>query len=464
MQNERWLRFVAGKWSEEHPPHEQPLTRFAHIRYYYSNIIDYFRIVLCFAGAAAIYAKRPVLAATLLLLSTLLDWVDGPVARARNESTIFGSGIDWLADILAQVVTILWWVSLSPELMPLLLCALSIEIAACVFDFATTASGRYPVLVQQGGFGVILDWCMPGGSYTWFGTFLWLAYPVFSLLVCVDLSLSGQSNLVQQAFFFAEAILLLPAILYLWCELACFVFILKNWHEPTRAGVVADYNDGPTGMAVLGRLGEAQQVMLTECVGDLRERLSAEWLASAAKREIFWVNLWQKYDTAETIDARNKAAILLWCRQLGLDRFAGEKAELDGFGFIVNPIGSSTQPWHLDYTQHYATIFIPLTRLTPENSVQYIWLPATVRETFEEQLGKNPDAVDFDALAAETNVVNVRQLIAPPFSMIRMDFGTIHRGVANTGDFDRIMFFASYTRHGISSVAEPTIATIKSYL
>lgn len=461
MQNERWLRFVAGKWREENPAQHVAATRFRDIRYFYSNLIDYFRIALCFAAAAAIYGKLPVLAAVLLLLSTLLDWVDGPVARARNESTIFGSGIDWLADILAQVVTILWWISLAPELFPVLLIALSIEISACVFDFATTASGRYPVLVKQGGFGTILDWCMPGGSYTWFGTFLWLAYPVFSLLVCVDLSLAGQSTLVQQAFFFAEAILLLPAILYLWCELACFVFILKSWHEPVRSVSVAEYDDGPAGVALLGSVPVAQARRLADCLAELKETLKDEWRASAEKREIFWINLWQKNANSPTVSARDKDAIRAWSEELGKTSFDGERVYFDGCGFIVNPVGSAVQPWHLDYSEHYATLFIPMTKLTPQNSLQYVWLQETKRAYILELVAKNPDVIEADILANESGFLNIRQLIAPPLSLIRMDFGAIHRGVANTGDFERIMFFASYTRRGAIAPTEPTIARIR---
>ena len=461
MQKERWLRFVAGKWREENPAQHFTSTRFRDIRYFYSNLIDYFRIALCFAAAAAIYGKLPVPAAVLLLLSTLLDWVDGPVARARNESTIFGSGIDWLADILAQVVTILWWISLAPELFPVLMIALSIEISACVFDFATTASGRYPVLVKQGGFGIILDWCMPGGSYTWFGTFLWLAYPVFSLLVCVDLSLAGQSPLLQQVFSVSESLLLLPAILYLWCELACFVFILKSWHEPARSVSVAVYNDGPAGVALLGSVSEEAARMLADCLAELNETLEADWRASSEKQEIFWINLWQKNENSPTVSARGKETIREWSEKLGLTSFDGEQVCLDGCGFIVNPVGSAMQPWHLDYSQHYATLFIPMTKLTPQNSLQYIWLPEAKRAHVLQLIGKNPDIVEAETLANASGFFSVRQIIAAPLSLIRMDFGTIHRGVANTGDFERIMFFASYTRCGAVAPTEPTIATIR---
>jgi phosphatidylglycerophosphate synthase len=51
-----------------------------------------------------------VWSAVLLMTSVLLDWIDGPVARAYNQCTIFGSGVDWLADVLVQILTMCWWV------------------------------------------------------------------------------------------------------------------------------------------------------------------------------------------------------------------------------------------------------------------------------------------------------------------------------------------------------------------
>lgn len=40
--------------------------------------------------------NQPLLTAVLVFGSTLLDWIDGPVARAYNQCTIFGSGVDWV--------------------------------------------------------------------------------------------------------------------------------------------------------------------------------------------------------------------------------------------------------------------------------------------------------------------------------------------------------------------------------
>lgn len=230
---EEVLIFEAGEWVPSPSP-GGPYTRFADIRFYRPNLIGYLRIALCLAAGATIATSYPLLTAGLLLVAILLDWVDGPVARAYRECTVFGSGVDWLADVLAYVVVLAWFVRLAPTWAPLILAVTTIELVACVFDFGTTATGRYPRLGPQRGFRAILQWCMPGGSYTAFGSFLWLAYPVFALAWCVDLAWSGQPGPVTTTLHVLEWGLLGPAALYAWCELAYVTFILGEWREAPR--------------------------------------------------------------------------------------------------------------------------------------------------------------------------------------------------------------------------------------
>src|SRR5208282_5053818 len=112
-----------------------PCTRFSEIRFYYSNLADYARVAMCLVAAVTLAFRQPLATAALILGSTLLDWVDGPLAHAHNQCTIFGSGVDWLADMLAQVVTLVWWGSLAPAVLPWLAIATAIELATGLFDF-----------------------------------------------------------------------------------------------------------------------------------------------------------------------------------------------------------------------------------------------------------------------------------------------------------------------------------------
>ena len=57
--------------------------------------------------------------------------------------------------------------------------------------------------------------------------------------------------------------------------------------------------------------------------------------------------------------------------------------------------------------------------------------------------------------------VSVRQLQARPFSIIKLDFGTIHRSVANTGGFERIMFWISFSRCVDLLPLEPMVQVVR---
>ena len=121
---------------------------------------------------------------------------------------------------------------------------------------------------------------------------------------------------------------------------------------------------------------------------------------------------------------------------------------MDGYGFVINPVGSQTQPWHIDYSLDYSTIFIPMSPLTPNNAMQYLVLPPSLPEATYAQATVDPDHINLDELLASDNCVSVRQMLARPFAKLKLDFTTIHRGISNTGDSDRVVFWVSVKKHG----------------
>ncbi|MEY2879990.1 MAG: hypothetical protein RLZZ15_2370 [Verrucomicrobiota bacterium] len=233
------LRYRKGTWELVPPGEPTGLaalpTRIGEVWKFHANLIGYARLALVLAAAVALTVPAPFAAAACILVSTLLDWVDGPVARARGECSIFGSGLDWLADVLAQVVTLVWWAQLDVRILPVVLAFTGVEMALSIFDFAVTMTGLYPTyqgkLAQRyNRFFAILDWSQPDGAYGRFGTVLWLAYPLFCLTCCLHLAQPRFGS----ALFAIEAILLIPALLYMWCETAYLCFILRNWRELPR--------------------------------------------------------------------------------------------------------------------------------------------------------------------------------------------------------------------------------------
>lgn len=233
----KMLLYSKGKWIPAGPDaRPDAATSIREIWRFHGNVIDYARVGLALAAGAAVMMSAPFTAAALILGSTLLDWVDGPVARHFNQCTIFGSGVDWLADVLCQWVTLIWWAQLDRRILLVILAFTAVETALSIFDFATTVTGLYPTYegrlarYYRNPFFAILDWSMPNGSYSNFGTFLWLAYPVFCLVCCLKLAQPA----FAQALFISQAVLLVPALLYMWCEVAYLCFMLRNWRELPR--------------------------------------------------------------------------------------------------------------------------------------------------------------------------------------------------------------------------------------
>lgn len=415
---------------------------FATLRGYRANVIGYVRVLLCII-ATFLITQAPWPAAILLLVSTLLDWIDGPVARRMNQCSIFGSGVDWFADLLAQVVTMAWLAIIRPASLPWIAVATGIELCNGIFDFATTATGRYPVLPGRMGqrhrFFKILDWSMPGGSYTAFGNFLWLAFPLCQLAFCLRLDTAG--------WWLAA-----PAVLYVWCELAWSAFIIANWREAAREGPV--YDDGAAGLRHCGLVPEAVRELLKGARHEVLRRLSDECESARQAGRIFWINVWQRSGSGERMPIGRIDELDSWCRETARRLYAGEAVEIDGYGLIVNPIGSQAQDWHIDYTQGYSTIFIAMSEITAENALQYVVCPEPPREL------PDLDRIDLRALARIYPWLSVRQLLAAEWSLVRMDFGAIHRGVANTGSHDRIMFWISVKKLGELLPPEPALQTI----
>jgi phosphatidylglycerophosphate synthase len=463
MAAQRWLVFEAGKWRDAPTAAAPPCTRFGDLWRYHSNLIDYARVALCLLAALTLALQWPLPTAVLIIVSTLLDWVDGPVARAHDQCTIFGSGVDWLADMLAQVVTLVWWASLSPAALPFLFVATAIELANCIFDFATTATGRYPVLDRQGGFGIILDWSMPSGVYTRFGTALWLAYPLFAMAWCLDLSWPHRSEATSALFRGTEILLAVPALLYVWCELAYLRFILHNWREAPRHTPPSTYDDGPRGLQCFEPLTGDERALLRNAWEKTLQKIGPEWQASLERRAVFWVSLWQHSGDGKKLEIDGVADLDRWARQFVARHYDSAEIDLDGYGLIANPIGSSAQRWHVDYTMDYSTIFISLTDVSAENALQYAVVPPDLPAAAHARARTDLDAVDVDGLVRDAAWVSVRQLLVKPYTPIRMDFGTIHRAVANTGSYDRVLFWISVRKNGAVLEPEPLIHAIPEY-
>ncbi len=78
--------------------------------------------------------------------------------------------------------------------------------------------------------------------------------------------------------------------------------------------------------------------------------------------------------------------------------------------------------------------------------------------TAEIRKSQNPDSVNPEQLVNSVDYVTVRQMLVKLFSILRMEFDAIHRGISNTWTFNRIVFWISVRKKGSpQSPTEPLI-------
>jgi hypothetical protein len=193
-----------------------------------------------------------------------------------------------------------------------------------------------------------------------------------------------------------------------------------------------------------------------------RQVLRTTFEASSVKQEIFWINLWQRGSPEAPLPVAGAKALDKWARELVTTAYADEpSAFIDGYGFITSPLGAKVQPWHIDYNMDQSTIWIPLTRLTTQNCLQYAVLPPHTPPDVLRNAFADVNIVDLDGLVSACDYVSVRQLLVPPYTVIKMDFSTLHHGVANTGDEARTMFWISVSRKADTRPLEQTAVTFQ---
>ncbi|CAF1312699.1 unnamed protein product [Rotaria sordida] len=476
---QEYLIYRGGKWVPQLVYDLDDHVTFAEIKFFYANIVDYIRIIMCIVAGFIITTEWHLLTAFLILGSILLDWIDGPIARSYNQCCIFGSGIDWLADILGVVVIMAWWARYDYTVIPWLLVATSVEISTGLFDFSVTATARYPKLKKgQSGFFLILEWTMPENEYTIFGTFLWLAYPFYCVFRTLEYCYGyyeiinttnvytslEELNIVLTLFLLNRYLLFVPAVFYIWCEAAYGAHIIRSWVEvskkvkPSADEIV--YDDVTTsvmgGLIHYGTLATVYQKLLQDIYIDLQLKLHAEYKLVVSQCKVFWINIWKRsgektglmieFDQSQKLDE----LVHSWIAKY----YDVNEVLLDGYGYILNPASSQAQAFHLDYTTDYSTIFIPLTEISHNNALQYIIPSPSTSSTILSEAIQNPDCVDVSRLLKDGNYYSVRQCVAKPFTIFKMDFGTIHRAISNQESYDRLMFY-------VSVIKKSAIQTVK---
>lgn len=119
------------------------------------NILTVLRIMLVPVLVVALLGNTPegdVLAAVVFALASLTDFVDGYLARARDEVTTFGKLMDPLADKLLVVAALLALVSLNRLAAWVAMVIITRELAVTVLRMGATQAG---VVVPANMFGKV---------------------------------------------------------------------------------------------------------------------------------------------------------------------------------------------------------------------------------------------------------------------------------------------------------------------
>ena len=220
-----------GKWLEGGTPSKGSIIKhkvdllFEDTLWYYANCIDYVRITMTIFALIGISLNifSNLLLSFLIFGSVLLDWIDGPIARYFEQTSIIGCGWDWLADLFAQYCLAIWVIQTdaNPILKLYIVLITAIEISTGMFDFGMSVGAVYPKQTTRDNvwYLQVENWLTPDQSYSYLGTACWLINTTFAISICSRAS--GIVTGIQAPF----------AILYGWHECCQLYFILTKWFE-----------------------------------------------------------------------------------------------------------------------------------------------------------------------------------------------------------------------------------------
>lgn len=112
-------------------------------------------------------------------------------------------------------------------------------------------------------------------------------------------------------------------------------------------------------------------------------------------------------------------------------------------GFLFNPRdNSTTQDFQIDFDDKTSsTIFIPIAHLISENSPQVACIKTKNHFTEANIMGK-------------TEIEVLTQIVCKPYTIIKMNSDSIHRGIGNRSNIDRPMFFINSGSKKLGLTAE----------
>lgn len=221
------------------------------------------------------------------------------------------------------------------------------------------------------------------------------------------------------------------------------VLAVRGERGPTNAVEEANrimniHTNDPRGMEVVRRLEEDERRLLRSAFEATRTS------GPEGVSLIHWANLY--LNRAFTMEHPWREELHAWVTRNVAHVYASwPEVHVLAYGFITNPAKNPHgQPFHVDYTRTSSNLFVPLTRVSPENATEFIRQPLTrARLDHKAEFGSLDDILDAEGCDA----IEVVQLVCRPYSLIRLLPSTPHRGIANGEDYDRVMFFVTVDDH-----------------
>jgi hypothetical protein len=183
-------------------------------------------------------------------------------------------------------------------------------------------------------------------------------------------------------------------------------------------------------------LYDAQNFVIGEIPQELRAEISDLVAQSRSlkpdNKEIFWTSIYA--DNGVTTNIKYSKQLMNYFNNLRYQILEFYCKRINGFGTLINPVDSVAQDFHIDYTWSYTSIFIPIENCNTSNMTQiitgsFLWGWFCKSRNMPESSMSNICATIF----------------APkPWSMLLLPPSTYHRGVKNTSNADRTMFWISY--------------------
>jgi hypothetical protein len=131
------------------------------------------------------------------------------------------------------------------------------------------------------------------------------------------------------------------------------------------------------------------------------------------------------------------------------DNYDIDAKKIISMGFICSQINSRNQHFHIDYSGHTETYFIPMIDLDNNNGTEYIEFISKEynQELFSELLAITNLYIDREQIVSHFNKLNINPenykfkfLNGEKGCMVKMPYYLFHRGQSNKGTKDRIMF------------------------